>query len=196
MKKGIIPKDTRYVPLTQQKWCCVPTCIQMVMLRYNIPLIPAEVIGDAMGLLVPKRDLKYFWDGKTGPKPKAGYGTQLNEQVQANKLFEKLGIPLRMKWYLIDEFPDLSAFRHFLENIHNKDILICFDWGTLKNSNYHFGHVCVLDKIYLDKGEVRFIDPDFDSPKWQTVKIAKLYKAMQHHGKENSAGFWELHTAG
>lgn len=49
---NIVPLDTRYVPLTQQKWCCVPTCFQVVMLRHNIPLVPAEVIGYHMGLIV------------------------------------------------------------------------------------------------------------------------------------------------
>jgi hypothetical protein len=42
MAKEIIPKNSRYIPLTQQKWCCVPMCIQMVILKHGMPLISAE----------------------------------------------------------------------------------------------------------------------------------------------------------
>jgi hypothetical protein len=52
--KEIVPSDSRYVPLTQQKWCCVPTCIQMVMIKQGIPLQPAELIGYELGLIVPE----------------------------------------------------------------------------------------------------------------------------------------------
>ncbi len=190
----IIPKDTRYVPLTQQKWCCVSTCIQMVMLKHNIPLVSAELMAYYFGLLVPKKDVEYFWNAKTGPKPLAGYGTQLNEDTAANKLFRKMRIPLKMKWHLIDRFEDIGQFNSYLKEAKrkDKDILVCYDWGTLFNKTYHGGHVCVLDKIYLNKNEVRIIDPEYKAPKWRVVKINKLFQAMKYHGKDKSAGFWEL----
>lgn len=37
---GVVPAGTRYVALTQQRWCCAPTGVQMVMLRRGIPLVP------------------------------------------------------------------------------------------------------------------------------------------------------------
>lgn len=36
------------------------------------------------------------------------------------------------------------------------------------------------------------IDPSPDQPKWNTVKIDKMYEAMKFHGKEKSGGFWEI----
>ena len=66
--KNIIPKDTCYIPLTQQPWCCVPTCFQMVMLRYKIPLVPAELMAYHMQVVVPKRDKKLFFNIKTTKK--------------------------------------------------------------------------------------------------------------------------------
>lgn len=50
--KNIIPKDTRYIPFTQQKSCCVPTSISIIMYKRNIPLIPQEVLGYYLGLIV------------------------------------------------------------------------------------------------------------------------------------------------
>lgn len=46
MRNNFVPEDSKYIPFTQQKWLCTPTCIQMVMLRHNIPLVPAELIGN------------------------------------------------------------------------------------------------------------------------------------------------------
>ncbi len=191
-----VPNDSKYVPLTQQKYLCTPTCIQMVMLRHNIPLVPAEVIGNMMGLIVPEEGLKYFWNAKTGEKPRAGWGTQAGKsQYGPNAVFKKLGIPLKMSWSLENTFKNIEDLYKYLKKIKNKDIdiLICFDWGKLLGKEKSGqGHLCVLDKIDLEKNEVRIIDPEYDAPKWRTVKINKLYDAIKVHGKERSGGFWEL----
>ena len=93
----IIPKDSRYVPLTQQNWCCVPTCIQMIMLKHEVPLLAAEFLGYHLGLIVPEQELKYFWNARTGKRPSSGWGTQIgNQKYEPNLVFEKLNIPLKM----------------------------------------------------------------------------------------------------
>jgi hypothetical protein len=194
---NIVPNDSRYIPLTQQRWLCVPTCIQMIMLRHNIPLIPAELMGHHMKLVVPKEDTFLFWDKniKTGEKPKAGYGTQLTvgSGLSMNDVFNKLKIPLEMKRKLINQFENFGEFKKYFENFDpNKDVLVCYDWGTLFDKVIKQGHVCVIDKIDLDKSEARIIDPSVKSPKWKNIKIEKLYKAMKVHGKDNGAGFWEF----
>jgi hypothetical protein len=195
-KKEIVPKDSKYVPLTQQRYCCVPTCIQMVMLRHNIALQPAELIGYHLGLVLPKKELKYFWNGRTGKRPPAGYGTQVGAKYSPNAVFRKLKIPLKMSWMLIDKFKDIVDFRKYLEDIEkkDKDIIVCYNWGKLFNKlkQGNHGHVCVLDKVFIKQDEVRIIDPEYYSPKWKIVKIKKLYEAMVFHGKQKSGGFWEL----
>jgi len=190
----ITPKDTRYVPLTQQRYCCVPTCIQMVMLRHNIPLVPAELIGYKMGLTVPEEDAKYFWHARTGERPPAGYGTQAGKpQYGPNAVFKSLKIPLKMSWSLIDKFRTYETFFEYLKKFSDeKDILVCYDWGTLFDKNQHNGHVCVLDKVDLKNETMRIIDPEVYAPKWITLPIRKMYEAMVYHGKKNSGGFWEL----
>jgi hypothetical protein len=197
MAMDIIPSDTRYMPLTQQKWCCTPTCFQIVMLRHDIPLIPAELIGYYMGLIVPEDGLKYFWNARTGERPPAGFGTQAgNKEYAPNAMFKKLNIPLKITWSLINKFKDIDQFKNYLVEVekNNNDVLVCYDWGKLFDKpEYQGGHVCVLDRVYVDKDEVRIIDPEYDAPKWRMVKIDKLFEAMKFHGQDKSAGFWELH---
>ena len=191
----IVPVDTRYVPLTQQRWCCVPTCIQIVMYRHNIPLVPAEVIGYHLGLTVPQEDLQYFWNGRTGEEPVAGWGTQISKpEYSPNAAFEKLKIPLKMELMLIDGFADEDEFREYLGGVEDsdKDVLVCFDYGTLYDTDYHSGHVCVLDRVYLERGKMRLIDTEYKSPKWREIEIDKMFKAMKTHGNLKSGGFWEL----
>lgn len=196
MKKDIIPKDSRYIPLTQQKYCCVPTCIQMIMLKHKIQLVPAELIGYYMGLIVPKNMIKLFWNIKTGPKPISGYGTQAGKKYNPNLVFKKLDIPLKMEWNLINKFKDIKEFNLYLSETEtqNKDILVCYDYPTLfkPKEKEHWGHVCVLDKVFIETNEVRIIDPGANSPKWKTIKTIKLFEAMKFHGQEKSGGFWEL----
>ena len=193
--KSYIPQDSRYIPLTQQKWLCVPTCIQMVMLRHRIPLVSAELMANLMGLVVPEEDLKYFWNANTGSRPNSGWGTQVGKpQWGPNSVFKKLGIPLSMSWNLIHKFKDKDKFSAYLAELETRDVdtLVCYDWGTLFEKNHHGGHLCVLDRVDMKNHTVRIIDPEYEAPKWRTVSIDALYAAMQFHGKEKSGGFWEL----
>ncbi len=190
----IIPSDSKYLPLTQQKYSCVPTCIQMVMLRHNIPLMPAELIGYELGLVVPQMDAKLFWKPRTGARPAAGYGTQLSKKEYGpNLVFRKLGIPLAMNWSLVNSFRSLESFKEYLGKFENsqKDILLCFDWGDLHGDRtYHNGHVCLLDKVEGD--QIRIVDPDPFSPKWQTWSQEEMLSAMRYHGVDKMAGCWEI----
>ena len=193
--KGIIPRDTRYVPLTQQQYCCVPTSIQMVMLRHNIPLVPTELMAHHLDIIVSPEKKKLFWNLRSVKKrPKAGWGTRIAEDRTANRMFHKLRIPLRIKFHLIDSFETAEDLGTYLYKRmkSDSDVLVCYDVQPLFNTENSSGHVCVFDRIDKKKGEVRFIDPERNVPKWRTVKLKKLYKAMQVHGSEHMAGCWEV----
>lgn len=190
--QSIIPSDSRYVPLTQQMYCCVPTCIQMVMHRHNIPLHSAELLGHHLGLIVDSDHAKYFWNVSTGDRPSSGYGTRISlPEYSLDSMFQKLNIPLKSNLQFINNFPTLKLFCDYLERtkVNAQDVLVCYDWPTLFDPTIadHWGHVCVLDKIDLNNGELRLIDPSPNSAKWVTVKIADMYRAMQIHGEKNSA---------
>jgi len=64
--KNIIPLATRYVPFTQQKSCCVPASISIVMYKRNIPLLPQELLGYHLGLIIDPQNKELFWNPRTG----------------------------------------------------------------------------------------------------------------------------------
>lgn len=199
----IVPKDSRYIPFSQQPYCCVPTSIQMVMYRRGIPLIPAEELGYYLGLTVPKDAAKFFWRMRTGKRPTSpfrpisGYGTRIYEgKYDPNKVFKKLHIPLTMKLRPIENFKTINEFKTYLSGLSRKnfDILMCFHHGTLVDDpEKDNGHVVVLDKIYPKKGAIRFVDPT-RGPKWKVVTMKKMYDAMKAHSNGKAAGLWELHS--
>jgi len=192
--KNIIPKDTRYIPLTQQKSCCAPASISMVMYKLGLPLMPQELLGYYLGLVVSKDDQYLFWSAKTGKKPRHGYGTRVGlKKYNPNQVFKKLGVPLRMTIHPIAKFKTKKEFISFILNRIKKDedILTCFHNGILNGNDKNGGHVCVVDRIYPAKNKIRLIDPSPNQPKWREVEIDRLKRAMELH-PTNGGGFWEL----
>lgn len=192
--KEIVPKDSRYVPFTQQKSCCVPTCISMIMYKNDIPLIPLELLGYHLGLIVDKKETHLFWNVRTGERPPAGYGTRVSEKIfEPNRIFRKLKIPLKMELYPIESFKTEKSFVKFIKEgvEEDLDVLVCFNHGVLKGTKPGGGHVCVIDKVYPKRGHVRLIDPSPLQPKWRIVDISLLKHAMEEHSG-NSGGFWEF----
>jgi len=191
----ITPKASRYIPFTQQPACCVPTCIQMIMYKNNIPLIPAEEIGYALGLIVHPDKSNLFYNTRTSTtRPAAGYGTRIYDpEYEPNVAFKKLNIPLS---FSIKSITDIRSEKQLIKTLSevesfNQDVLICFHQGALENDpNKDWGHVCVFDRII--NGEIRFIDPSPSDAKWRTFSAEALFESMQQHGAQRSAGLWYL----
>lgn len=194
--KEIIPNDSRYVPFTQQKECCVPACFQMIMYKHGIPLLPQELIGYELGLVVPDQYADRFWNPRTGKPHSSGYGTNVGEgkdKVDPNIAFKKLGIPLQVKFKYIDEFDNFNEFKSYIEDFveKDKDVIACFDWGTFSgNKDHKWGHVCLIDWVENDR--IRLIDPGYNEPKWEMVSAKLFFGSMKAHTRENAAGFWEV----
>lgn len=189
------PKDTRYIPLTQQAACCVPTCIQMVMYKNNITLVPAEEIGYHLGLVVHPDRAHLFYKARTAIKaPPVGYGTQIYlPEYEPNAAFKKLGVPLVFSNISISELNSGSDLLSQLEKIETADgdALLCFNHGALIDDELkNWGHVCVFDRI-ID-GKIRVVDPSPEHPKWRRVDAKKMFEAMKKHGVKKSAGIWLL----
>jgi hypothetical protein len=190
-----VPTDSRYVPLTQQKSCCVPTCIQMVMLKRNIPLKPAEEIGYALGLIVsPERKHLFYHVRTSSKKPPAGYGTRIYDpRFELNTAFKSLKIPLQFTLHPISQFTSATELKNFLSKAEadDRDILLCFNHGALTDDpTKNWGHVTVFDRTFDD--QLRMIDPSPDAPKWRDFSIRKMFAAMKTHGEKRSGGVWEL----
>ncbi|MFZ5982611.1 MAG: hypothetical protein ACOYS2_03535 [Patescibacteria group bacterium] len=195
MEKEIVPKDSRYVPFAQQKSCCAPTSISMIMYKNKIPLLPQELLGYHLGLTVEKECKNLFWNSKmVGERPPSGYGTRIVlNKYNPNTVFPKLKIPLKMIYHPISTFNDIDFKKFMVDAVKkDKDVCVCFNHGVLKGERAGNGHVCVLDRIYPSKGLVRIIDPSVNQPKWRIVRISLLKKAMEVHGDDKMGGFWEF----
>jgi len=196
MQYQAAPDDSRYIPFTQQSYCCVPTSIQMIMYRNGIPLIPAEELGHHLGLTVPPEDGALFYDVRisdTSPFA-AGYGTQIAlPKYEPNKIFKELGIPLDFTLKLAAEFDDVASLMNELTEIEaaNADALLCFNHGVMRGEyQLNSGHVTVFDKIV--DGKVRLVDASWKQPKWRLVEPSLLFDAIMRHGDENSGGVWHF----
>jgi hypothetical protein len=193
MKSEATPDNSRYIPLTQQPACCVPTCIQMVMYKNGLPLLPAEEIGYHLGLIVHPRKKGLFYNVQTSnEKPPAGYGTRIYlPEFEPNVAFKKLGIPLSLTVKPISEIDSPQKLIQQLEHIENNNLeaLLCFNHGSLVDDNEKdWGHVVVFDRI-ID-GQIRIVDPSPEHPKWRLVKAEKMFEAITKHGVKRSGGVW------
>lgn len=187
----MLQKHTRYIPFTQQRYCCVPACLMMVMYRHEIPLIPQEDLAYALGLTVPSEDMHLFEKARTGKRPSAGWGTRIYEpEFEINAVLKSLGIPMQVD---VDTHIDSKeTLREKLQKVQDEDgdALLCFDFGVLWQLDVKAGHVCIFDRLEGD--DVWIIDPERNEPKRRKTTIAQLYKAMDFHGPHNSCGVWKV----
>ncbi len=184
-------KTRKYIPFTQQRYCCVPTCLTMVMYRHDIPLMPVEDLAYALGLTVPEEDVWLFDKARTGERPSAGWGTRINEpEFEINKVLGELSIPFHVD--VDTDVSSVEALRKKLQAVQDADgdTLLCFDYGKLWDEDVKGGHVCVFHG--LDGEDVWMIDPERNVPKKRKVSLQKLFEAMYYHGPQNSCGLWVI----
>jgi hypothetical protein len=191
-----VPNNSRYIPFTQQASCCVPTCIQMVMYRNDIPLRPAEEIGYHLGLVVAPDKSGLFCNVRAAvDAPPAGYGIQMHiPEYNPNAAFARMNIPLD---FTKEPIANFSSAEELLERLrtheqNDRDALFAFNLGALLDDPSLSGahHACVFDRV-LD-GRVRLIDPSFHAPKWRTFDVEQLFFAMQKHISSDWGGIWLL----
>ena len=187
---------SRYIPFTQQSYCCVPTSIQMVMYRHGFPLVPAEDLGYHLGLTVPPEDEHLFHKVRVTQEPPvaSGYGTQIQlAEYEPNKAFQSLDIPLVFSQQLISGISSVEDLMTILQKIEadDSDALLCFNHGVIRGAyEPNTGHVVVFDKIIGNK--VQIVDASPRNPKWRLIELDILYSAMAQHGDDNFGGIWLL----
>lgn len=185
-----MPKS-RYLPITQQPYCCVPACLQMVLHRRGLGLPTQEAIGKSLGLTVPRSDLRLLPHALTGDEPSSGWGTRVQDKGRSiNDFFEASGYKLREAYLDPDGLPDdLPAWINN-EIERGNDLLACFSYSAAFGGEGDNGHVCVVDSC--DEDTVTLIDPWYLAPKFRSVTVERLTGAMSHHAKTNRAGFWVI----
>lgn len=182
---------SRYIALTQQPYCCVPTCLQMIMYRRELPLIEQEELGYALGLAVPEKARVLFPKALT-QEPSSGWGTQIqNAEYSLDKAFEKLGIPLKAEFILASQLDSTEILKERLQTADPaNDTVLCFSYGALWGTDSLAGHASLFD--YVDGEEVWMVDPVADVPKHRRTSIDKLFNSIQKHGDQNQAGLWVI----
>lgn len=192
-----IPTSTRYMPIRQMPFCCGPACLQMVMLRKGIKLLPQELLGYHMGLTVPPESAKHFYNVRVSETPptKSGFGTQIQtEEFSLPKALKNLNIPLSFEFLGADDFTSLTQFKTRVEELlaQDEDILICLHIGTLSNDPAKdYGHIMVLD--YLENDTLHFMESDLiASGHWRSFPLEQVYAAVKHHTTASMGGIWWL----
>lgn len=176
----------KYKKITQKPYCCVGACIEMILNRNNIPNKGQISIACDLGLIVPKEYIKTYPNAKTGEKPEAGFGTQIQkEEYSINSFFQKNDINLKEEYHYITEVNDIKQF--LLKNKDN-DILICCHSATLYgNKEENWGHMILFEDINNDV--ITILDPE-SKRDYKQIEIERLANAIAIHKKENSAGFY------
>ncbi len=178
----------RYIPFTQQRYCCLPTCIQMILYKNGYKLYSQEQIGRDLYLTVPPEETYMFDKIRTWEKPKAWRWTQARKKwYTMNDFFRKKKINLKEKLYFFDSVKEAKKF--LVEQIKlDNDILACFNYNKLYGEWNNWGHLSLVDSMKWE--EVILIDPAENTPKIRKVKLDNLIKAMIFHWIENSWWFW------
>jgi len=182
---------SRYIPFTQQPYCCVPACIQMVLYKNDLPLKSQEEIGNALGLRV-RPESAHLFENVSTQEPKTGiWGTQIgNQRYEINDAFKNLGIPLAVTIQHIKDIKSADELEKMLYEVEQTggDALVCYKYGVLWNTDSNSGHVSVFDRI-ID-GKIRLVDPEQQVPKLRLNDAGRLYEAMVEHKAAAVPGVW------
>lgn len=169
---------SRYAHITQQPFCCVPACVQMVLSRRNLPLFSQEEIGIELGLTL------------AGKKPSAGWGTQVDKpEYSINAFFRRHNLPLQEEYFTVSKLENIAEWAS-MQISKDNDIIVCFNYGKLYQGRYqkYHGHVCILGSIKDEKAIL--IEPNESAGKYKHVNLENLMDSMKLHGEKNRGGFW------
>lgn len=180
-----------YIPLTQQKYCCLPCCVQWIMLRRGLKLISQDDMAKDLGVVIAPEDQRLFnikmKVAKKLPKGKLGYGTWTYE---IPKFLKKHKIPLSVKRFYPSKIKDTIKF--LSENLENgNDIIVSFNMAAYAKpeSGVNYVHSCVIDSLTIKNKKVIITlgDPAFSHRKYFDIELSKLLDGMStKYGKEKS----------
>ncbi|HEY1063773.1 MAG TPA: Type 1 glutamine amidotransferase-like domain-containing protein [Candidatus Saccharimonadales bacterium] len=182
-------ENSRYRPISQKPYCCVPTCLQMVLEKNGLPRPTQEAIGIQLGLVVPPEFAEEFEDVPVSEKPlvSSGFGTRIQDpNYSLDSLIKKEQWPLKLTIRLASDIASEQALADILQDVETRDsdALICYQ------NDRGFGHVTVFNRM-VNK-EVGIIDPSPLYDKWRTLDLTDIYRRIQKHGDANMGGIWLL----
>lgn len=185
MKEKII-YSLDYTPLTQQKYCCLPCCIQWVMLRRGIKLISQDEMARDLGIVIAPEDQRLF-NVKQQTKKGSIYGTLTYKIPQ---FLKKHKISLTVKRYYPSKIENIEQF--ITNNLQaGNDIIVSFNMAAYAKpeSGVNYGHSCLVCAIRSAKNEtiITLGDPAYTHRKFFDIKLSALLDGMStKYGKEKS----------
>ena len=166
----------------------------MIMARRGLPCKSQEEIGWELGLLVPPEIKSAFTRVRTGPKPPAGYGTQISKpEFSIENFFNRNRLPLHITRFSPLSFKELTAtLKDALDREY--DVVLCF------NSQRLFGegdreHVALIEAFNRTAGRVKLVDPAIGAPKHRTASIDKIFETIKTHDASTLGGLWLISEA-
>lgn len=190
MENKKISIKPNYIPLTQQKYCCLPCCIQWVMLRRGMKLISQDEMAKDLGVVIALEDQRLFnvkmRTAKKLPNGKLGYGTWI---YKIPEFLKKHKIPLTVKRFYPSKIDNVKNF--LIENLKNgNDIIVSFNMAAYARpeSGVNYGHSCIVDSITIKKNIIVTLgDPTYSHRKFFDIDLEKLLRGMTtEYGKEKS----------
>jgi hypothetical protein len=178
-----------YTAITQLPYCCVATCIQMILYRRGLHILDQESIATELGLRIPEKVRKYFHntDGrvKIVSDNSPNMGTQIfEEQYSIPNFFKKQEIPLDFSvQYFFDSPVELKEFLD-AQSIED-DIMIRLHSSVL-GDNPGIGHMVLFEG--LENHMVYLADPL--PPMLKAVTLQELWEGMNTSKDEVRRGLF------
>ncbi len=182
----ILKLEPAYIPVVQQKSCCVPCCIQWVLLRRRLPLISQEEIGKMLDLHIsPEFSHLFINKFLTTKHTWGGYGTNVTNKT-LNTIFKKYKLPLEGEYIHINEIKTPKEF--IIKNLReNNDVLVLFTrTGIGQKGGGHMGTIMEFDTA---TDEVLLGDSSPNRLKKYVTKLDKLIDAMSNKWDGSERGF-------
>ena len=179
----------RYHPITEKSYCCVPAVLQMIQERRGMGSMTQDEIGWELGLIVPPCSKAQFTKVRTGPEPKAGYGTQT---AKPEYCIENYSHRHRLLLSMTKTLPPsleemISIIEEALEQ--DDDIIVCY------RSRHLFGdgdleHASLIESFNKAGDRVTVVDPAIDAPRIRSTTPVRLFDTILNHGTSASSGLW------
>lgn len=188
-------EQMRYDLITEKPYCCVPAILQMIQARRGLRSTSQDEIGWELGLIVPPEIKSEFTKVRTGPKPQAGYGTQIsNPQFSIENYFVRNHLPLAITKISASSIVELhSIIGAALDQ--DDDIVLCL------NSLHLFGdgdleHVVLIEECDRVSGQLTVVDPAIGAPMRRITTVDSIFETIQEHSISALGGLWIISEQG
>lgn len=167
----------------------------MIQARRGLHSMSQDEIGWELGLIVPPEVKSEFTKVRTGPKPRAGYGTQTSSaQYSIANYFVRNHLPLSITRISVSSLVELNSIIGAALD-RDDDIVLCV------NSLHLFGdgdleHVVLLEGYDRASGQVKVVDPAIGAPMHRITTLDTIFETIQGYNVRDLGGLWIISERG